>query len=137
MKTLEEIAMGGLVTIGCWQTSDIPCTLRAEFTDLVKSRITGCGYMFDCEFDGDWKYLEYDIDWKRGTWIFTARTFSENSWTESKAEIHSIQEKVLSNPSMLNFVQCSLEIVCQSFCILSTFLVNYHFQYGRSEREPI
>ena len=99
MKTLEEIAMGALVTIGCWQPSDIPCVLRAEFTDmedLVKTRMTGCGYRFDCDFDGDWRYLEYDIDWKRGTWIFTARTFSENSWTERKEEIHSFHEKVLS-----------------------------------------
>lgn len=87
---LEKIAMKAVVSYGCWESDDIPNTILAEVLTMeenFRDRMTGSRYS-----DPDTPYRVYDVDWLRGTWIFTSRAGSSGPSMPiqvTKAEVRS------------------------------------------------
>ena len=88
---LERMAMKALVSYGCWETDDIPITILPELLTMeenFRDRMTGSRYS-----DPDTPHRVYDVDWFRGTWIFTYRAGSSGP----SMPVPVIKEEVRSN----------------------------------------
>ena len=127
---LEKIAMKAVVSYGCWESDDIPNTILAEVLTMeenFRDRMTGSRYS-----DPDIPYRVYDVDWLRGTWIFTSRAGSSGPSMPiqvTKAEVRSNGPTSLSSEWSRFF---GLEMTAASYLDFEIDKVDADFEEGQA-----
>ena len=95
-ESLQSVAMRAVVKLGCWEPDMVPRTILPEMLAMeenIRGRLTGSGYY-------DFQDHYFDVEWIRGTWMFTSRTKNPyRIWrdgTVSKVEVRAGRRTALS-----------------------------------------